>query len=91
MFLGDSAADEKVEDILNLLCDHRASAMHNRHFSHSDLCDKGMKITLMEDDDKLQDKILTLHHAFMITFQKSSVAKAIESSNGARWIISASS
>ena len=91
MFLGDSAADEKVEDILNLLCDHKTSAMHNRHFSHSDLCDKGMKIKLMEDDDDLQDKILTLHHAFMITFQKSNVAKAIESSNGARWIISASS
>ena len=91
MFSEDSAADEKVEDILNLLCDHWASAMHNRHFSHSDLCDKGMKIKLMEDDDDLQDKILTLHHAFMITFQKSSVAKAIESSNGARRIISASS
>lgn len=91
MFLEDSVADKKVEDILNLLCDHRTSAMHNRHFSHSELCDKGMKIKLMEDDNDLQDKILTLHHAFMITFQKSNVAKAIESSNGARWIISASS
>lgn len=91
MYSDDSDADQKVEGILNLLCDHKASAMHNRHFSYKMLLDKGMKIKLMEEDDNLQDKILTLHHTYMITFQKSSVAKAIESSSGARWIISASS
>lgn len=88
MLHDDSDADSKCDAILNLLCDHKQSAMHNRHFSHDDLCNIGMKITMMEDDDKLQDLILTLHHSFMITFQKSNAEKMIESSNGAKWIIS---
>ena len=87
MLSEDPDADQKREEILNLLCEHKQSAMHSRHFSHSDLEKIGMNITLMEDDDNLQDRILTLHHSFMIMFQRSSIAKAIESSSGARWII----
>lgn len=90
MLNGDREAEEKKNKILGLLCDHKRSAMHNRHFSHKDLESIGMKIKMMEDDDTLQDKILTLHHSFMVTFQKSNAAKLIESSNGFRWIISES-
>lgn len=70
MLCGDPALDWKLKEILNLLCDHRESAMHNRHFSHDDLEKIGMRIAMMEADDELQDRILTLHHAFMVTFQK---------------------
>lgn len=88
MLKGDPQAEQKKDSILELLCDHKQSAMHNRHFSHTDLEQIGMRITMMEGDNALQDKILTLHHSFMITFQKANVTKAIESSSGARWIIS---
>lgn len=88
MFKGDGRVEEKLDSILDLLCEHEKSAMHNRHFSHSDLEEVGMNIVMMEGDNELQDKILTLHHAFMITFQKSDAAKIIESSSGAKWIIS---
>lgn len=91
MLAGVDDASDRVEKILDLLCDHETSAMHNRHFSHADLENAGMKISLMEEDNELQDRILTLHHAFMVTFQRSSASKIIESSTGARWIISGSS
>lgn len=88
MFEGDPDAESKTARIINLLCDHKQSAMHNRHFSHDDLEKIGMKIRMMEGDGELQDRILTLHHTFMVTFQKTRAVKVIESSNGARWIIS---
>lgn len=88
MLAGDIAAEQKIGNITGLLCSHEASAMHNRHFSHDRLSEIGMKISLMEDDDKLQDLILTLHHTFMVTFQKTGIAKIVESSNGSRWIVS---
>lgn len=91
MLCGDPALDWKLKEILNLLRDHRESAMHNRNFSHDDLEKIGMRIAMMEADDELQDRILTLHHAFMVTFQKTDAIKMIESSNGSRWIISSSS
>ena len=91
MLKGEPSLERKLQGILNLLCDHKESAMHNRHFSHDDLEDIGMKITMMESDNDLQDRILTLHHAFMVTFQKTGAVKMFESSNGSRWIISSAS
>lgn len=60
MLRDDPDATKKKENILSLLCDHSASAMHNRHFSHDQLEDIGLNIVLMENDDELQDKISDL-------------------------------
>ena len=87
MLNGEAEGSEKVEKIIETLCDHRSSAMHNRHFSSQQLSDLGLKIEMMEDDDDLQDLILTVHHAFMISFQKSGSVKIIENDRGACWII----
>ena len=60
MLRDDPDATKKKENILSLLCDHNASAMHNRHFSHDQLEDIGLNIVLMENDDELRDKISDL-------------------------------
>ena len=88
MLAGDPDRDERADKIVGLLGHHEASAMHNRHFSHNELDEIGVHVKMMEDDDELQDRILTVHHAFMVTFQKAQLAKIIESSNGQRWLIS---
>lgn len=88
MLEGDPDPTATAAKVVDLLCDHKASAMHNRHFSHVDLEGIGLHVSLMEDDNELQDRILTLHHTFMVTFQTTTVAKVIESSNDSRWIIS---
>lgn len=88
MLSQEEKPEEKADKIVGLLGYHEASAMHNRHFSHKELEEIGMRIRMMEDDDELQDLVLTLHHAFMVTFQKSKMVKIIESSSGGRWLIS---
>lgn len=87
MFHDEPGAMDRAEKIAATLCDHNESAMHGRHFSYSKLRTFGLKIQLIEDDDKLQDAILSLHHAYMITFQRSPIIKVIESSNGNAWVI----
>lgn len=87
MFANDPNCDVTVETIVEKLCEHQNSAMHNRHFSAQDLIDIGMRIELLESDNALQDAVLSVHHAFMITFQRSSAAKIIESSADKHWII----
>lgn len=67
------------------LCDHNGSAMHDRHFSIDDARRIGLKITDLEDDNKLQDLVLTIHHAYMHTFSRSTCIKIIESADK-RWI-----
>lgn len=91
MLSGEELADGEdpvavAEAIVGLLCDHRASAMHNRHFNHVQLEKIGMHISMLEDDNDLQDAVLTMHHTFMITFQQLAPTKIIESSSGARWV-----
>ena len=63
------------------------SAVNNRHFSYQELRRFGMKINLLEDDNELQDKVLTIFHAYMITFQRFPIAKIIENSESKSWVV----
>lgn len=90
MFSQVARPKSKVKKAVDFLCDHSTSVMHNRHFSHTDLEKVGLEIELMEDNDELQDAILTLHHLYMITFQRAQVVKLIESNQDSSWIISSS-
>ncbi len=47
--------------------------------------DKGLKITLLEDDPKLQDLVLSIFHATMVTFDVTQCVKMIENHNGKGW------
>ena len=49
---------------------------------NAEICKKiGLKISMMEDDGELQDKILSLHHAYMITLDGTPAIKIIENQN----------
>lgn len=88
MLGNDSNAGETADCIVNKLCEHEASGMHDRHFSYSTLEQLGMHVELMEKNDVLQDAILSVHHSFMATFQRGNVAKIIQSSNNRFWMVS---
>lgn len=45
-----------------------------------------MKIDLIEQDEDLQDVVLTMHHAYMTTFQRSQTL-IIENNMGKGWVI----
>lgn len=87
MFSGKTDSDEKAKRVVSVLCDHSASAMHNRHYSYQKLREIGLNVSLLEYDNDLQDKVLTVHHAFMITFQQTGADKVIENSGGKSWIV----
>lgn len=84
MFAG--AVDAPVGDIVDALCTHASSAMHNRHFSAAAVASFGLKVTPLEDDQELQEIVLSLHHVFMATFALLPAIKIIESSNGKPWV-----
>lgn len=42
----------------------------------------GLHIKAMEDDDELQDAILSVHHAYMLTLSGGNIAKIIENQDG---------
>ena len=61
---------------------------HSRHFT-SDFCKSlGLNISELEADQELQELVLSVHHAFIITIDSTLATKMIENQLGARYITS---
>jgi len=83
MCAGDKIKTKKIVDYFSK---HDDQKTHARHISAKQCMDIGVKVTELEDDDKLQDLVLTTHHAFMHSFANSTALKIIENHNGLSFI-----
>lgn len=78
-----------IYSIVSKLNEHDNSKIHGRHLN-ADFCKEiGLKIEMLEDDGDLQDKVLSLHHAYMITLDATPALKLIENQNRKSLISSA--
>lgn len=83
MFDKNNSDDQKIiKRIVNGLNEHDNSKNHGRHLSIQFCKNLGLKIVPLEDDSQLQDLVLSVHHAYMITLDGSSAVKIIENQNG---------
>lgn len=82
--------EDKIDAIVSKLNEHNDSKEHGRHLD-SEFCKSiGLKIKNLEDDSKLQDAVLSVHHIFMITLNNTSACKIIQSQNKKVWIVNSS-
>ena len=86
MFKDDDSENAKdtIVKIIKELTNNVPS--HSRHYSLKKSKEIGLKVIALEDDPELQDKVLSVHHSLMITFEKTSTCKAIINNKGAKWI-----
>lgn len=79
--------DEPSAEIMaKSFVDHSESKSHSRHYSVEQCKKIGLNILDLEDDNDFQDLVLSLHHAYMIFFDKSTAIKAVENQIGARYL-----
>lgn len=69
------------EEIARKLADHMYFKSHSRHIDKEQLCKMGLKVSSLEDDQKLQDLVLSVFHATTLAFQLGTV-KIIENHLG---------
>ena len=88
MFKNDEAteAEFKIASIIEGLGDHALTKSHNRHLSATRCKKLGLKIVDLEDGQRLQDAVLSLHHACMLTFDTTPALKLIENHKGTAFI-----
>jgi ATP-dependent protease ClpP protease subunit len=87
LFQQDPAqAKKRVNEIVKELSDHALTKSHARHLSAEKCKSIGLNVTSMEDDQKLQDLILTIHHACIHTLSATLAFKIIENHNGVAFI-----
>lgn len=83
---GDKDVRERIDNIIGLLTDSELTKSHARHIP-TYLCKKyGLKITEIEECQDLQDTILSIRHASVLTVMNTPAVKIIENQNDQSYI-----
>lgn len=78
----DADRDAIATKIVTGLSSSDTTYNHARHIHLEELKDLGLKIVNLENDPKLQDLVLTVHHSFMHTFSMTPALKIVENHMG---------
>ncbi len=82
MFKDQSGAEQKASSIVDFLISDDVHKAHGRHLHRNELRAHGLEIIDLESDDALQDAVLSVHHACIITVGNHNANKLIENHNG---------
>lgn len=82
MFAGHKDPDSDARKAVQFFNNHGRTLMHARHIDAKEALAQGLKIVALEDDNTLQDIVLTIHHAFCHTFSSTGAVKIIENHMG---------
>jgi len=80
MFKNDE--QKKIDKIVFELTSGEATKSHSRNLSPKKCREIGLKIKYIEEDDKLQDLILSIHHSCLSYFNNSRSSKLYLNQNG---------
>ncbi|MDM8551111.1 hypothetical protein QUF72_13580 [Desulfobacterales bacterium HSG2] len=86
MFSDNKDAEKVIANIIRELGDHALDLSHSRHLSYQKCKDIGLKVTALEDEDALQEAVLSVHHSCMVTFSNTPAIKIIENHDGVAYI-----
>lgn len=77
-WLSEANPGINVKKVLNTFLNHRRSFSHAKHMSKQECKDAGLNVVDLEANQDLQDAVLSLHHCYMITFDKFLISKIVE-------------
>jgi len=77
---------EKASNLANNLTDWDKFKSHNRHLHRGRARELGFEISDLEEDDHLQDIVLSIYHAATLTHDNQGAAKIIETHEGNAFI-----
>jgi hypothetical protein len=86
MLAGEPEAQAKAGAILAELADHALTLSHARHLSAAKCKGLGLKVTMLEDSQQLQEAVLSVHHALIHTLSATGAYKIIENHLGVAFI-----
>lgn len=84
----DKEKEEKAKNIVKELGEKmNKESFHNRHIGIKKCREKGLHIKELEADNRLQDLVLSIHHAFILTFSNTPAIKIVENHKGIAHIL----
>ncbi len=82
MFNGSKQPEKIINNIVKNLSDHSRHKSHARHINIDECKKIGLKISELENDQELQDLVLTVHHSYIHTLASTAAYKIVENHNG---------
>lgn len=82
MFRDELDATGKAQEVVKFFSDHVSTKTHSRHIHLDDCVRLGMNMRALEDDQQLQELVLSIHHAAMYAFAVTPAFKFIENHQG---------
>lgn len=86
MFASDQKRDEKAKKIAKFFRDASVHLSHGRRISREEAKTQDVIIEDLENDQGLQEAVLSAYHLVTLAFEKSPATKLIESNHDRRWI-----
>jgi hypothetical protein len=86
MLGGKADAEERADTIVAELGSHSLTLSHSRHLSAEKCQSIGLVVERLEDDQQLQDAVLSVHHACIHTLSSTPASKIIENHKGVAFI-----
>lgn len=85
-WLNEVNSEIDFDKIKGVFLNHNKSYSHSRHLSKQDCKDAGLNVIDLEENQELQDVLLSLHHCYMILLDKFLISKIVENNIGGRYI-----
>lgn len=86
MFADEKRPARKINKIQKLLGDQTISKAHARHITFQQAKEAGLRVMALEEDNVLQDLILSLHHLLCLTFEQTTSVKIFANNFGSAYV-----
>ena len=77
------AANSVVAELMN----YAGTSEHSHHFLIDKCQDIGLSVESLEANQDFQEAVLSVHHAFMASFDQTEALKIIDNSGGGTWSV----
>lgn len=86
MFYRVPKSAPKIDRIIKALTEYDEVKLHERQIGYEEARKIGLKIELLEDNQDLQNMVLTVHHCYVHTLSNTNAFKLIENQSGASFV-----
>jgi len=89
MYADQADAADRAQRTVHELMNYGEQTEHGQHYPADKAQEMGLNITMIEDDQDVQEAVLSVHHAFVATFARTANIKIIENASGGTWNVAA--
>ena len=82
MLQGVNGSEDRAKRIVEVLSNHALTKSHARHLGPETCKEMGLVVEMLEDNQQLQEAVLSVHHMCILTLSGSTARKIVENHKG---------